>query len=82
MEAANTFIVQTTASVAKSAFDRTKSANIIAQEESVQPGIPNNHWPPAVVAYPGSSPNDKERITETIGDASTQDGDKSDWSIK
>jgi len=82
VESVNSFILTVSSDVAKSAFDNIQAANDIAQAESVQQGIPDNHWPPAVVAYPGSSPNDKQRITETIGDASTQDGDKSDWSIE
>lgn len=80
--AANRFIVDISTDVANSAFTNIKASNDIAQAESVQKGIPDNHWPPAVVSYPGSNPNDRKRITETIGDASTQDGDKSDWSIE
>ncbi|WP_459545186.1 WXG100 family type VII secretion target [Nocardia sp. X0981] len=79
--AAKGFILDVSTAVADSAFANTKAANTIAQAASVQAGIPGNVWPPGAVAYPGSSPNDKERITEAIGDASTQDGDKSDWSI-
>lgn len=75
------FNINLSTSVADSAFANIKAANNIAQTASVQAGIPDNHWPPGAVAYPGSNPSDKERIVEAIGDASTQDGDKSDWSI-
>ncbi|WP_280459085.1 WXG100 family type VII secretion target [Nocardia carnea] len=79
--AAKGFILDVSTAVADSAFANTKAANTIAQAASVQAGIPDNTWPPGAVAYPGSSPSDKDRITEAIGDASAQDGDKSDWSV-
>lgn len=77
-EASNTFIVGIINSTAANAFAITKAANDIAQAQSVQDGIPYNKWPPAVIAAFGEG---KQGVTAALGDASTRDGDKSDWQL-
>ncbi|UGT60869.1 hypothetical protein [Nocardia asteroides] len=66
-----------------SAVDNMIEGNRIAQNTSIQVGLPNNQWPPAVqkdvYAPPGSSALDDLR--GAIADGTTLDGDKSDWEI-
>lgn len=76
VEASSSFILDIAKSVASSAQNNIIAANRIAQSASVQYGIPNNQWPPGVVSSYGAG---KDGIVAAIGDASTQDGDQSDW---
>ncbi|MFE6920244.1 hypothetical protein ACFVAV_04275 [Nocardia sp. NPDC057663] len=77
VQASNTFILGITSSVATSAQANLKAANSIASDLKVQQDIPDNHWPPGVVASYGSG---AEGLRVALGDASVNDGDKSDWS--
>ncbi|MFD8102640.1 hypothetical protein ACFV24_24185 [Nocardia fluminea] len=77
VQASNTFILGIATSVASSAFTNLKAANSIASDLKTQQDIPNNKWPPGVVASYGEG---KEGVRVALGDASAKDGDKSDWS--
>jgi hypothetical protein len=52
--------------------------NKISQIVAIQKGLPDNKWPSGVKASYGSG---IEGIRAAIGDASTKDGDKSDWTV-
>ncbi|WP_278264185.1 hypothetical protein [Nocardia sp. AG03] len=78
VQASNTFILDISTAVATSAQANIIASNRIAQDASVQAGIPNNHWPPGVVESYGIG---KDGITAALGDASTRDNDKSDWTL-
>ncbi|MFC8528678.1 hypothetical protein [Nocardia sp. NPDC057227] len=81
--AINTFVTDVVKSMGDSAVDNMIEGNRIAQNTSIQVGLPNNQWPPAVqkevYAPAGSSALDDLR--GAIADGTTLDGDKSDWEI-
>ncbi|MET8872351.1 hypothetical protein [Nocardia sp. NPDC004604] len=77
-EAVNTFILATVRSMADSAKNNMIEGNKISQIVSIQKGLPDNKWPSGVKASYGPG---IEGIRAAIGDASTKDGDKSDWTV-
>lgn len=79
VQASKSFILGAVTSIATNAQANMIEGNKIAQELSVQGGLPDNKWPPAVVAAYG---NGIGGIRNAIGDASVTDGDKSDWNIR
>ncbi|GEM29749.1 hypothetical protein NN3_07560 [Nocardia neocaledoniensis NBRC 108232] len=78
VEAANTFILATVRGMADAAKNNMIEGNKIAEVVSVQKGLPGNKWPTGAKASYGSGIGG---IREAIGDASVNDGDKSDWSV-
>jgi hypothetical protein len=78
VEAVNTFMLATVRSMADAAKNNMIEGNKISQIVAIQKGLPDNKWPSGVKASYGSG---IEGIRAAIGDASTKDGDKSDWTV-
>lgn len=73
MENIKTLIIGIVAAIATSAATRIAENNMIGQSYSIIDGLHYNKWPAAVsAAYTGG-------LRDVIGDATTADGDKSDW---
>ncbi|MCP2278684.1 hypothetical protein [Nocardia amikacinitolerans] len=78
VEAARTFIIGLVKSLGDAAKTNIVEGNKISESVGVQKGLPDNKWPSGVKSSYG---NGIEGIREAIGDASTKDGDKSDWTV-
>ncbi|MFC3964663.1 hypothetical protein [Nocardia jiangsuensis] len=78
VEAANSFILGVVRGMAEAAKNNMIEGNKIAESIDVQKGLPDNRWPSAVKSSYGAG---IEGIRAAIGDGSTRDGDKSDWSV-
>ncbi|MEV0434068.1 hypothetical protein [Nocardia sp. NPDC050413] len=73
IENLKTLILGVVSAMATSAASRISENNMIGQSYSIIDGLHYNKWPPAVsAAYTGG-------LRDVIGDATTSDGDKSDW---
>ncbi|WP_054811289.1 hypothetical protein [Nocardia arizonensis] len=81
--AINSFVTDIVESMANSAVDNMIEGNRIAQNTSIQVGLPNNKWPPAVQkdVYASAGSSALDDVRGAIGDGTTLDGDKSDWEI-
>ncbi|MGY4100134.1 hypothetical protein ACW2Q0_11365 [Nocardia sp. R16R-3T] len=78
VEAARTFIIGIVKSMGDAAKTNMIEGNKISQIVEIQKGLPDNKWPSGVKSSYGTG---IEGIREAIGDASTKDGDKSDWTV-
>ncbi|MFI6041846.1 hypothetical protein ACIA8C_09440 [Nocardia sp. NPDC051321] len=78
VEAARTFIIGIIKSMGDSAKTNIIEGNKISQIVGIQKGLPDNKWPSGAKSSYGAG---IEGIREAIGDASTKDGDKSDWTV-
>ncbi|MEV2221055.1 hypothetical protein AB0E01_14375 [Nocardia vinacea] len=78
VEAARTFIIGIVKSMGDVAKTNMIEGNKISQIVEIQKGLPDNKWPSGVKSSYGTG---IEGIREAIGDASTKDGDKSDWTV-
>ncbi|MEU1994666.1 hypothetical protein ABZ511_09475 [Nocardia gamkensis] len=79
VDASKTFILGVATSIATNAQTNMIEGNKIIQSISTQAGFPGNKWPPGVVASYGDGING---IRNALGDASVNDGDKSDWKLQ
>ncbi|MFC8530848.1 hypothetical protein [Nocardia sp. NPDC057227] len=78
VEAANSFILAVVRGMAEAAKNNMIEGNRISESLHVQKGLPDNRWPSGVKSSYGAG---IEGIRTAIGDGSTRDGDKSDWSV-
>ncbi|MGX1776988.1 hypothetical protein ACWIGW_33125 [Nocardia brasiliensis] len=78
VEASRTFIIGIVKSMGDAAKTNMIEGNKISQIVGIQKGLPDNRWPSGVKSSYGIG---IEGIREAIGDASTKDGDKSDWTV-
>lgn len=78
VEAARTFIIGIVKTMGDAAKTNMIEGNKISQIVEIQKGLPDNKWPSGVKSSYGTG---IEGIREAIGDASTKDGDKSDWTV-
>ncbi|WP_194832829.1 hypothetical protein [Nocardia sp. XZ_19_369] len=78
VEAARTLVIGLVKSMGDSAKTNIIEGNKISQITAIQKGLPDNKWPSGVKSSYGAG---IEGIREAIGDASTKDGDKSDWTV-
>ncbi|MFX0575458.1 hypothetical protein [Nocardia nepalensis] len=78
VEAARTFIIGIVKTMGDAAKTNMIEGNKISQIVGIQKGLPDNKWPSGVKSSYGTG---IEGIREAIGDASTKDGDKSDWTV-
>ncbi|MFR9767361.1 WXG100 family type VII secretion target [Nocardia sp. SC052] len=79
VDASKTFILGAATSIATNAQTNMIEGNKITQNISAQAGLPENKWPPGVVASYGEGING---LRIALGDASVNDGDKSDWKLQ
>lgn len=79
VDASKTFILGIATSVATNAQANMIEGNKITQSIAAQAGLPENRWPPGVVASYGDGISG---LRSALGDASVRDGDKSDWELK